>query len=389
VAVGPLIAGVLLVLFGTGTLAVAQEVQLANGYALKIIDRINVAVSSGSRDYHGPCICRAPNGDLLLCHKDAYTHGGGDGYVHQWRSTDEGFTWTDEGVAAKWTDQGLDSLYGEYTVAPDGNRMAMLVQRRTIYGGNPGIISSVWYTSENNGSTWNLHGEMDPIEPEGVLYASSPFSHDGTAYVGAWSTLGHALYVSTDNAESWERRSVIFQHDTHPDFADLPDRGPPYYPRVMRLSDGRLMAICYITPPVNRCYTRFSDDDGLTWGPIEKRLDLPLWAPRMNCISDEVLIVTGRDVTRSRTAALFSVDYGETWDNMLDIDGPTSSSYGYSDSIQISEDRFWVFTSSRGNIVGVLLEVTAPIPEPSTMMLLVPLGLIGLVALGRRRQWRK
>jgi hypothetical protein len=358
---------------GAGTLQADQEaqkekdpdqVQLANGCTIEIVKRIDVSVND-KREFHGPCVCRAPNGDLILCHQDSKAHGGGDGYVHQWRSTDDGFTWTDEGVAAKWTDQEMDSLFGEYAVAPDGRRMVMLVQRRKTLGDNAGIVSSVWYTSENNGSTWNLHGEMDPNKKEGVLYARNPFSHDGVMYVGVWSSLGHALYVSTDNAESWERRSVIFQHDTHPDFEKLKeDRGPPYYPHVTRLPDGTLMAMCYVTPPVNRCYTRFSQDEGRTWGPIKKCLDLPLWAPRMNRIGDDVLIVTGRDVKDPRgqcTAALFSVDNGETWNNKLIIDRRTQpGSSGYSDSIQISEDRFWVFTSSGANIVGVLLRKKTP-----------------------------
>ena len=81
--------------------------------SIEIIDRVDIYVNP-NRDLHGPCAVRAANGDLLLCHQDSNQHHGGDGYVHQWRSTDNGSVWQDEGPVANWRDRGYDALFGEF-----------------------------------------------------------------------------------------------------------------------------------------------------------------------------------------------------------------------------------------------------------------------------------
>ena len=75
----------------------------------RIVNRVEVCVNP-QRDLHGPCVVRAGNGDLLLCHQDAEQHLGGDGFVHQWRSPDDGVTWQDEGPAADWRDRQLERV---------------------------------------------------------------------------------------------------------------------------------------------------------------------------------------------------------------------------------------------------------------------------------------
>lgn len=58
---------------------------------------------------------------------------------------------------------------------------------------------------------------------------------------------------------------------------------------------------------------------------------------------------------------MFSTDRGITWGNKFVIDMPEKrrggrGSHAYTDSIRITKDKTWVFTSSHANIVGVLLE---------------------------------
>ena len=56
------------------------------------------------------------------------------------------------------------------------------------------------------------------------------------------------------------------------------------------------------------------------------------------------------------------LDEGVSWGDKLVIDAPQyAGSYAYTSSIQISDDRMWVFTRSprsegKGAIAGVLLE---------------------------------
>jgi hypothetical protein len=274
---------------------------------------------------------------------------------------DNGFTWTDEGPVADWRSRKIDSLFGEYGLAPDG-RLKMIVQRRIPLKGDPGIIGSWLQTSEDHGKTWKEIGPVDDSSEHAVMYGRNLITHQGVMYVGVWSRLGNALYVSEDDGLTWKKRSVIFPTD-YPEFARLKDAGPPFYPHIVFCPDGSFLAMTYHTPPKNHCYSRRSHDNGRTWGPIVKETKLLLWAPRMKRFDDRTLIITGRDIGERATVAWFSTDNGTTWGHKLIVDKPkfSGSSYGYSDSISAGKNRFWVFTSrtqqnGNGDIHGVLME---------------------------------
>lgn len=327
---------------------------------VRVVDRVEVYVNP-ERDLHGPCVVRAANGDLLLSHQDSEEHGGRDGFAHQWRSVDGGFTWEDEGPVADWRDRGFDSLFGEYGLAFNG-RLVMVVQRREVLGSDVGIVGSWLQVSDDHGKTWREIGPMDDSDTYAVMFARNLLRHGDIFYAGVWSRHGNALYVSEDGTgESWVKRSTIFPYDD-PDFPKLKEAGPPFYPHVVLCPDGTMLAMTYHTPPVHHCFSRRSQDMGETWEPIVKETNLKLWAPRMKRFDEETLIVTGRDIEEGATVAYFSGDSGRTWGNKLVVDKPKyKGSYAYSDSIDAGDGRFWVFTSSpqsegKGDIVGVLLE---------------------------------
>ena len=336
-----------------------KSVRLPNSTVVRIAKRIEVNVDP-ERDLHGPCVIRTGSDDLLLCHQDSNKHRGGDGFVRQWRSTDNGYTWQNEGPVSDWRGDGIDSLFGEYGLAPDG-QLVMIVQRRRTLTGDRGIIASWVQTSKDDGRTWQKIGPMDASDEYAVMFGRNLITHDGNMYAGAWSRLGNALYVSQNGGRSWNKRSVIFPIE-FPDFAKLPDAGPPFYPHVVFCPDGSLLAMTYHTPPRNHCYSRRSRDHGKTWETIVKDMDLNLWAPRMNRLNEDTLIATGRDIGERATVAWFSTNSGQSWGNRLILDRPMHrGSYAYSDSISAGDGRFWVFTSSprtpgKGDIVGVLLE---------------------------------
>ena len=155
---------------------------------------------------------------------------------------------------------------------------------------------------------------------------------------------------------------MIFPN-TYPDFSQLPDAGPPYYPHVVFCPDGTLLAMTYYNAPRYHCYTRRSTDNGNTWGEIRRETALNVWAPRMKALDKDTLILTGRDIEEKATVAWFSIDNGESWGSKLIVDRPKyPGSYAYTDSISAGDGKFWGFTSSpqvaeKGDIVGVLLEV--------------------------------
>jgi len=331
-----------------------SSLPLPDGTSLRLVRRAAV-YANPDRDLHGPCAVRTRHGDLLLCHQDSLAHHGGDGFVHQWRSRDQGQTWVDEGPAADWRDREYDALFGEYGLAPNG-RLVMVVQRRRPEGGNDAIVSSVWYTSDDEGHTWDYRGEVDTSHPDAVITGREVVTCGSTLLFGAWSRLGSALYASADHGASWQRRSVVFPVE-HPDFGGLAQSGPPYYPHVMPAADGGLVAVTYITPPANCCYFRYSADEGHTWGPVQRRDDIEVWAPRLGRLGD-LLIMTGRDIGRRATVLRASADGGHTWNGPHVVDQPAhEGSYAYTDSLALSAHDLWVFTSSpqspgRGDILG-------------------------------------
>ena len=326
--------------------------------SIEIIDRVDIYVNP-NRDLHGPCAVRAANGDLLLCHQDSNQHHGGDGYVHQWRSTDNGSVWQDEGPVANWRDRGYDALFGEYGLTPD-DKLVMIVQRREVLEGDSGIVASWLQSSEDHGKSWREIGPVDDSDSYAVMFARNLITHEGLMYAGVWSRHGNALYVSADGGVSWQKRSVIFPVD-FPDFDRLADAGPPFYPHVVLCPDGSMLAMTYHTPPKNHCYSRRSVDGGETWAPNVAETELNVWAPRMRRFDNQTLIVTGRDVEIGAAVAWFSTNSGQTWDNKLVIDTPQfKGSYAYTDSLSAGDRGFWVFTSSpqsegKGDILGVLL----------------------------------
>lgn len=357
---------VLVLLFGS-VLADDPEVQLKDGTRVRVLKRVVVNINS-RRDLHGPCVVRAGNGDLLLSHQDSDKHGGGDGFVRQWRSRDNGLSWKDEGPVADWRNRGLDSLFGEYGRVP-GGPLVMVVQRRRVLGGDLGITASWVQVSTDHGKTWKELGPVDDSNEYAVMFGRNLQVSDDTLFMGAWSRLGNSLYVSSDRGVSWKKRSVMFP-GSYPDFKNLKKAGPPFYPHVVFCPDGSLLAMTYHTPPRNHCYSRRSRDGGQTWEPIRVETRLPLWAPRMKRLNASTLIVTGRDIGERATVAWFSTDSGLNWHKKLVVDRPQfSGSYAYTDSISAGKNRFWIFTSSprskgKGDIVGVLLAVTsAPVSE--------------------------
>lgn len=359
---------IILILLSAGGLSAEEQrsVTLDNGLVVSV-DRIAMVNVNPKRDLHGPSVIRAANGDLLLSHQDSAKHGGGDGFARQWRSSDNGSTWKDEGPVADWRSRKIDSLFGEYGLADDGS-LVMIVQRRTVLGGDPGIIGSWLQTSRDHGRTWKEIGPIDDSNRYAVMYGRNILTRSGVMYVGVWSRLGNALYVSQDKGSSWHKRSVIFPI-TYPDFVNLKNAGPPFYPHVIFCPDGSLLAMTYHTPPKNHCYSRRSRDLGKTWGPIIKETELRLWAPRMNRLNRDTLVVTGRDIGERATVAWFSTDNGETWGHKLILDKPRfPGSYAYTDSISAGDGRFWVFASSpqsggRGDIISVLLKTQRPAAE--------------------------
>lgn len=361
----------------------SHRATLTNGYVVRVLKKIEVHVNP-DRDFHGPAVVRAANGDLLLFHQDSDQHEGGNAVVCQLRSTDDGQTWKKESPAADWRARNKDAIFGEAGLTNDG-RLVMVVQLRdkTLRGDQD--IGPAWLqSSKDHGKTWAESGPVDSDQPGRVMNSRSFISHQGRLYFTAWSSkFGGSLYASSLNdGLHWRRVSEIFpRNETMP----FPYQGTrpfaPFYANVGFCPDGSVLAITYNPPPENVNWIRRSRDGGATWGDPEVAKSLAnLWAPRLKRLANDVMMITARDIAQRASVATFSTDSGRTWSVPLVLDRPKYfGSYAYTDSIQIEESRIWVFTSSpqqgtlipggektmgttrgKGDIIAVLIELKKP-----------------------------
>lgn len=318
-----------------------------------------VIAANPQRDLHGPAVVRTHRGELLLCHQDSQQHLGGDGYVHQWRSRDDGMSWRDEGAIVDWRERAMDALFGEYGRCPNGD-LVVFIQRREPRSDDEGIRATWFAISSDDGRSWQ---EKGPVSQDEYAFLSprNVITNHKAMYVTAWSPQGHALYISVNNGRSWRRLSIIFPSH-HPLFPELKNMGPPFYPHVEICPDGSMLAMCYYTPERNICYSRRSYDLGLSWTIIQEENQLPIWAPRLRRISADLLLLTGRDYLRHSTVACVSDDNGQSWQGPFVLDTPLhKGSYAYTDSLAVDSEKVWVFTSSpqtegKGDIIGILLK---------------------------------
>lgn len=365
-----------------------HQVTLANGDTFTLTKKIAVNVDL-QRDFHGPSVVRAANGDLLLFHQDSLEHEGGDALVCQLRSSDQGRTWTREKPAADWRARDNAAMFGEAGLTSDG-RLVMWVQvRRKALGGDEAIGPAWLQQSKDHGRTWIDVGPADPAHPEAAMNARSFVPHGDKLYVTAWSSkTGSSLYASPrGDGLTWTKVSDIFPRSEDRPFPYQQRNRPmaPFYPNICFCPNGSVLAVVYSTSGApaatsgndNVIWSRRSTDDGRTWGPAEIAEPLRnLWAPRLRRISDQVIMITGRDISRRATIASFSTDSGRTWSERLILDRPGFyGSYAYSDSIEMEPGKIWVFLSSpqggnpiepgeksmgqhkgKGDIIGVLLE---------------------------------
>ena len=104
-----------------------------------------------THDLDRPIIVKAPNGDLLLIGDEKVSDSTYSG-SSQWRSTDGGATWTDEGVIT------ADAL---------GND-AIIVGTTIYAAGNANNEDATLWKSTNNGTTWTKESDVSTLIGDGV-----------------------------------------------------------------------------------------------------------------------------------------------------------------------------------------------------------------------------
>lgn len=276
------------------------------------------------RSGHGAStITEAKNGDIIAFYGNisGTIHGGHGtyGWSEYKRSTDGGETWSEPKVleySKEVYDKGEGSaLVWTVMTAPNGTLVAV-VPRFTGYIWNK-TETPVYLLSYDNGHTWTEPREVDPsatVEEISMTYNTS-FVYNDELYVvfiggGGGSPQGpYSLYVSTDNGETFEKRSDL----------PFPKEMSYLYSASGVLDDGSIIVYTYPRDEDERFIPyAISDDNGKTWSEVKTSyFDKRIRNPQLSEKIGDYYFMHGRSGSRGddpRNLVLYASKDGINWD---------------------------------------------------------------------------
>lgn len=179
----------------------SDEDELPNGTA---VTGMPLAPQVATKAIVEPGIILCPNGDLLI---HGFERAGGG--TSQWRSTDDGATWTYDGLIADTT----ATLATTTIVASDDAKVvgSTIYELARVDPGSdflhPHYLALL--TSADNGATWQFASWIEPsldINEAGLLHIGGNVLH---AIVKDTGNLATYRYVSTDLGATWGAREYI------------------------------------------------------------------------------------------------------------------------------------------------------------------------------------
>jgi len=214
----------------------AEDTKLGGGAVTGFPMGIHVGSTSIGSGVYIPC----PNGDIL-----AHIYEWGSG-TYQWRSSDNGETWTDEGIIN--TDNKIVAI-DDYKI--DGTDIYISVNYAFP-------LTDPWinrlYKSSDNGATWAALGVMETDGDE-VGFVIAP-NGDFVAIMRDPDVLTTYTYRSTDKGVTWGAKT------------EVPELGILQRPRMKLDGAGGIILHGREFPATNTKYPViwYSDDNGVSWG---------------------------------------------------------------------------------------------------------------------------
>jgi len=200
---------------------------LSCDYGITWSERIHTTVSAP----HGPNLMA--DGSLIYLGKEFCSYGVEESeVVAAYKSTDDGLTWTRQGIVEIPEGFTLDNFHEPHVLElPDGRLIGMIRgQGAPVYHNFTIFICF----SDDTGRTWTVPKSMD-------ISGSPPhlLLHSSGAVVCVFGRrelpFGQRAIVSHDNGETWSDEYVLFN--------DAPD--DLGYPASVELSDGSILTVYY------------------------------------------------------------------------------------------------------------------------------------------------
>lgn len=280
----------------------------------------------GRNSHGGPVAMEYANGDLVMFHTNTSGHNE-DGWSEYALSKDGGRTWSKNNKfkysynayqnnqdRPAWVEQGL--------VTNMGTVVLFVTQIKT-----PGArTGSGIMRSFDHGTTWT---EYQPIDRDFVGYPTSVAVNGDINYVLFDSNSGpHVLYVSTDDGQSWEKRST------------LPLDNSKWYGAMCFMEDGRLLAGAYETYDERHFHYCISENQGKTWGEQKRAyVDKKIRDPELAYLDGRYYLHgrSGQSGKGAHRFVLYQSDDGENWGEGTIISSLAVGPDGYSDNCIINK----------------------------------------------------
>jgi len=204
----------------------------------------------GRCSHGGPVCLEYANGVIAAFYANTSDHNI-DGWTEYALSKDGGKTW-DKYNKLKYShdayqkDPKQPAWVEEGLVTGDGTAVLFVTHFKDGKRTKSGFVRSF-----NHGSTWT---EYEPVDAGLVGYPCAVAVSSDTSYVLFDSNAGpHVLYVSTDDGQTWGRRSTLTLDNDK------------WYGAMCIMADGRLLAGAYTHRDEAHFHYCISGDDGKTW----------------------------------------------------------------------------------------------------------------------------
>ena len=281
---------------------------------------------SGRSGHGGNCLTECQNGDIVAFYSNVSGEiekgHGVAGWSEYRRSEDGGRTWGEPVVLdyskGAWEGEEVYSalVFGAAT-APNGTLIAFVCRfERDLWVKK---LPPVCLLSHDRGRTW---GEPRPLDPEATveevsLSFDAVFTHHDQVFAvfmggSADYCFGpYTLHVSSDNGESFERRSILpFDHENYYVTAGVLDSGDliSYSYPFRRNAEIDEYNIPYVT----------SADEGRTWSEVQTtHFARAIRNPQLSRKIGDLYFLQGRSGSMSRdpgNLVLYSAADGIHWD---------------------------------------------------------------------------
>ena len=308
------------------------------------------------------------NGDLLVAYRHASTHPAlvdhivDDGAVMTTRSTNGGRTWGEPRAVCALP--GWDSAGGRSMVRTPGGELMMFVMKARRAGRKAKESYIYPIRSADEGHTWSDFGQEVDLYPGGWTEpntnGSMHVTEDGRWMMSAYGADTHegvtypVVAFSDNEGRTWGDRIVVAESSPGLTF---------YEPAVMRLRDGRFLAMIRTQEPPFTSYRSYSGDEGGTWSAPEPVAFQGQTSYLVELPSGAVLCAY-RDMAPDRhgVSASLSHDSGATWEYADRLYEGSDWNCGYPSLVQLPGGKlFCVYYTSyvegSSEVHGALLAV--------------------------------